>query len=71
MILGSKLLINEFDLPSNDLNFFTSVLLNDGFNKLWYDEKHCKKLKNIFCRFICEKSVLGDVVFFSQDDTFL
>ena len=31
MILGLKLFIIDFDLLSNDLSFFTCVLLNDGF----------------------------------------
>ena len=49
MILGSKLFINDFDLPSNDLNFFTCVLLNDGFSKPQYDDvRRTIRLKTFF-----------------------
>ena len=36
-MLGSKSFMNDFVLFSNDLTFFTYMLLKDGFSKLQYD----------------------------------
>ena len=56
MILGSKLFINDSDLPSNDLNFFTCVLLKDGFSKQQYDDvRRTIRLKKSFADLFVKK----------------
>ena len=71
MMLGSKLFIKDFDSLSNDLSFFTCVLLNDGFSKLQYDNAgRTVKLKTSYADLFVKRYLIRRSVF-SGNDTFL
>ena len=69
MILGSKLLINDFDLLCNDQSFFICVLLNNGFSNLQYNSVgRAIRLKTSFADLFVKRCLKWCSVF-SRDDT--
>ena len=70
-ILGSKSFISDFVLLSNDVTFFTYILLKNSFRKLQLDDiGRTIRVKPFFSDLFVNSGLIQCIVF-TEEDTFL